>query len=166
MNTQIRNYPGMPSYFGGAYRGYGQYQWNIKFYGFNDEFEIESAQRWAFGEYSFKTGSFEGIDELLGRMVKASTQGRSGGWLVIDSELTETELKRIDSFVSACMAGLESFLVEERDFHASEAKAAADLEASTRTDLETDLRIVEALDLIKDVAGLDATVVIKGIKLL
>lgn len=166
MKTQIRNNPGRSSYFGGGYESYGRYQWNIKYYGFEDQNEIEAAQFWAFGEYSYKTGTFDGIDELIGRPVKASIQGRSGGWFVIDTELTEKELKTIDRHVSACMKALPEFLSEERQYHADEAAA---IERETRArekKLKSDKRIKQAMKLIKEVSGRDAVLVIQGIKLI
>lgn len=164
--TQIRNNPGQSSYFQGQYQGYGRYQWNIKFYGFEAEHEVETAQNWAFGEYSYSTGQFDYLNEVVGRPVKASLQGRSGGWLVVDTELTEAELTKIDEHVKACLKGLSAMLVDERQMIVDADLEAETAELETRASLESDFRIVAALDMIREVAGADAVVVIKGIKLI
>jgi hypothetical protein len=116
MRTQIRNNPGTSSYFQGGYSGYGKYQWNIKFYGFQNDAEIETAIHWAFGEYNLANHTFDGINDLIGRKVRAHIDGRSGGWLVVDSTLTEVELQKIDELVSASLKGLSEMLSEERKF--------------------------------------------------
>jgi len=116
---EIRNNPGMSSYFGGGYRFYGRYQWNVKFYGFAAEWELEAATFWALGEYLYSKGQFEYLNEIVGRPVRASLSGRSGGWLVIDEELTDEELRKVDTHVAACMRALPEFLKEERAYHAS-----------------------------------------------
>ena len=117
---EIRNDPGLSSYFGGGHRDYGRYQWNVKFYGWQNEWEIEAARLWAFGEYMYSRGGFDELNDLIGRPVKASLSGRSGGWLVIDTELTKAELRKVDRHVKACMKGLPAFLKEERAFNTEE----------------------------------------------
>lgn len=117
------------SYFRGAFNKYGRYQWDIKFYDWQNEYEVESAVLWAFGEH-VKFGTkpsngnsryhFDQLSEVVGRPVEARIQGRSGGWLVIDSELTEEELAKVDAHVEACMKGLKAFLTEERAFRKEE----------------------------------------------
>lgn len=115
----IRNSPGASSYFGGGHRNYGRYQWNVKFQGFNDEFEMSAAQLWALGEHvpmkSGKGRHFEYLSELVGREVEAYLEGRSGGWLSVHTELSEAELTKIDGHVKACLKGLPEFLREERE---------------------------------------------------
>lgn len=124
MKTEIRNHPGSSSYFGGGYRGYGRYQWGIKYYGFESEFEIELAQNWAFGSYTkLQSGKygFWLINDLLGREVEASIEGRSGGWFVIHSKLSKAELDKVDAHIEQCREYLPDFLIEEREFRKSEA---------------------------------------------
>lgn len=103
------------SYFQGYFQTYGRYQWDIKYYGWMDEFEIEAARRWSLGDYCYKTGQFEYLNEVVGRPVQASIEGRSGGWLVIDTELTPEELSKVDQHVEACLKALSEFLKEERE---------------------------------------------------
>ena len=133
MRTQIRNNPGLSSYFQGGYRGYGRYQWNIKYYGWQNDYEIESAVLWGFGDYvKIGTKAINGntirgfylIGELVGRPIESFTAGRSGGWLVVNTELTEEELTKIDSHVESVMKSLPSFLEEERSFRKEEEEAA------------------------------------------
>jgi hypothetical protein len=126
MRTQIRGPIGPSAYFLGAYRGYGRHQWSIKWYGWEGGYEIETALQWAFGDHvrlsrDPKDGrrGFDGISDLLGRPIESYTAGRSGGWLVIDSELSEDELVKVDEHVARCMAALPEFLREEREFHAA-----------------------------------------------
>ena len=120
------------SYFQGKYNRYGLYQWDIKYYGFESEFEIEAAGVWAFGDHvkvgtnpvnGNKVYGFDGISNLLGRPIQSSTAGRSGGWLVIDTALTDEELDKVDKHVEACMAHLKDFLIDERAFHAEQGGA-------------------------------------------
>jgi len=114
---EIRNNPGMSSYFGGGYRGYGHYQWNIKYYGWQNEYEIESAVRWAFGEYLYSKRTFDQIVDIFGRPVKCHTDGRSGGWFVIDEPLSKSELRKMDRHINHVMKNLPEFLKEERKLH-------------------------------------------------
>jgi hypothetical protein len=104
----IRNNPGISSYFQGNFAKYGLYQWNIKYQGFHNEAEIESAVLWAFGD------NLELLEEIVGKPIDASIQGRSGGWLVIDTELSTEELLKLDDHVNTVLTGLELFLKEER----------------------------------------------------
>jgi hypothetical protein len=96
------------SYFRGAYNKYGRYQWDVKCYRFNDEYEIEIARDSFFG---YKN---ELIGELLGRPVDCWFDGRMGGWFVIETELTEEELQKVDEFIEEVMNGLPKFLRELR----------------------------------------------------
>lgn len=119
---EIRNNPGPSSYFGGEFRGYGLYQWNIKFYGFESEYEIESACGWAFGEYLFTRHQFEYLNEIVGRPIQAHIDGRSGGWLVIDEELTKVELKRVDRHIRSCLKVLPKYLETLRNENSEDEK--------------------------------------------
>lgn len=175
MKTQIRNDPGMSNYFQGKFQGYGMYQWNIKFYGFQDESEIEAAQLWAFGEHIVVSKSergstnlkygFEGISALLERPIESGTAGRSAGWLVIDTELTDAELEKVDAHVKSCMEGVAEFLKEEREFHASEKKAQADQAEADLKRLKRDPNIQLVLKVL-DETGLDYSLSVDGIKLI
>lgn len=102
------------SYFRGAYNRYGLYQWDIKYQGFNDDSEVESAVYMAFGEYYRKSQGFELLEDLLGRPIKSHIDGRSGGWLVIDTPLTDEELDRVDEYVDSVMKYLPEYLEELR----------------------------------------------------
>ena len=57
---------------------------------------------------------FDGIDDLLGRRIKCSIEGRSGGWFVVHEELTDEELEKLDKHIESCMKGLSQFLADER----------------------------------------------------
>lgn len=121
----IRNNPGMSSYFQGAYANYGLYQWNVKTYLPEDESEYESVRLWCLGEH-VKIGSktsngntiygYEMISEVVGRPVTSHLDGRSAGWLVVDTELTSEELTKVDEYVSEFMAGIKQFLIDERGY--------------------------------------------------
>lgn len=163
---QIRNASGPSPYFRGVYKNYGRYAWNIKFYGFQSNEEIESAQDWALGEHvmlSTHERGFEQISELLGRPIESYTAGRSGGWLVVGTELTEEELAIVDQHVASCMAGLPEFLKEERGRKAEEEAEGQREGTENRSKLKADTRVAEACALIKAVAGCDAVLVMHGI---
>jgi hypothetical protein len=106
-------------YFGGQYRGYGRYQWCIKYHRWQDEAEIEVAVNHYFGSYDYKTQSFYWIDDLLGRPVKAHIDGRSGGWFVIDEKLAKSDLAKVDDFIYHMLEDLSDFLSDEREYHKS-----------------------------------------------
>jgi hypothetical protein len=113
-NQSIIGNPGESSYFLGRFKAYGQYQWNMKYYDWENECEIEIARYWGFGDRVGNT--YSEINELLGREVSAWFDGRSGGWFVIDSELTEEELIKVNDRITAIMEYLPTLLKEEREF--------------------------------------------------
>jgi|GEM_PF-4072374 len=146
------------SYFRGSFNKYGKYQWDIKFYGFNSDYEIELAQNWAFGE------KFEYLSEIIGRPVKAHIAGRSGGWLVIDTDLYPDELNRIDEHVNSCMAGLKDFLKDERQYQSDIEREEQEQENRTRAEVMSEKRVRSALKLLESYAGQDIVLMVKGIK--
>lgn len=121
----IRNNPGMSSYFNGGHNSYGRYQWNVKTYQPETESEYEAVRLWCLGEH-VKIGSkasngntlygYEQISEIVGRPIQSYLDGRSGGWLVVNSELTEEELTKLDEYVSEFMKGIKQFLIDERGY--------------------------------------------------
>ena len=113
-NQSIIGNPGESSYFLGRFPAYGKYQWNVKYYDWANEEEIEIARLWAFGDRV--NNGYPEINELLGREVSAWFDGRGGGWFVIDSELTEEELIKVSDRITAIMGYLPTFLKEEREF--------------------------------------------------
>jgi hypothetical protein len=113
---QIRR-SGTSSYFLGKFNDYGRYAWEIKYYRFENDYEVEQSQLWAFGEHvKLSNGQygFEHFTELFGRDIVSHIDGRSGGWLVIQSELSKAELRKIDTYISAIMKALPQFLNDER----------------------------------------------------
>jgi len=96
------------AYFRGAYNRYGRYQWDVKYNGFNDDSEIETARHAFFGPEN------EEIDALLGRKINSFFDGRSGGWFAVDTSLTETELQKLDEYIEGVMKYLPGFLEEVR----------------------------------------------------
>lgn len=162
---EIRNNPGMSSYFQGKHQGYGRYQWNIKFYGFESDFEIEMSQQWAFGSYMHSKQQFDQINEVIGRPVKAGIGGRSGGWFVIYDELTEEELKKLDKYVEKVIKNLPEYLKEERELKVIGENEHLELELKTKTELLNNKKIKKTIELLKEVAGQDLVLCVKGIKL-
>ena len=149
-----------------VHKHHGPHQWNIKYYDFESEYEIESAVFAFFGEYDHKTGSFEMINELLGRVVRASISGRSGGWFVIDEpELSDSDFQMIDQHISSAMDSLPEFLKEEREYRAQEQRDAEEQESQLRASLETNPEVTAVLETLRRVAGSDFQLSIKGIKL-
>lgn len=96
------------SYFRGAFNQYGKYQWKIKYYGFISNEEIEASIDRFFGE------NFQYLFSNLGRTANTFIEGRSGGWLVIDEDLTDEELSKVDSFIEETMSRLPDFLYRFR----------------------------------------------------
>jgi len=133
------------------------------------ESELENIQLCFLGQHeklaSGKYG-FEYINDWLGREVPSYLEGRSGGWLTINTELTDEEIAKVDEFVASCLKAIPEFLKEEREYRANEAKEAAEQEARTEAELQADPRVMQALDLIKQIAGCDAVVMVKGTKLI
>ena len=164
----IRNNPGQSAYLGGGHRTYGRYQWCIKYYGFRADWEIEVAQQWAFGDWRKQVDGqygFDGISDLLGRPIDATIHGRSGGWLVVDSELSPEELRKLDEHVAACMVELPAFLANEREFRAAEEREAKEQERIKADALAADPRVAEIKRLIEDTVGSDAALYMRGIRI-
>src|SRR5574343_374937 len=119
MMKTIRNVTGPSSYFRGVYNRYGRYQWNVKLSNISfDDIELEQIQDMFLGEYvKNKNGKYgyTSIKEHLGREVESHLDGRSGGWLVINTELTDDEVLKIDAFVRESLESIPSFLKEIRD---------------------------------------------------
>lgn len=129
----IRGVHGQSSYYLGRFNNYGMYQWNIKYYKFESDFEIEEAILWALGQHGKNAVGygFDYLDEIIGRPVKSHTDGRSGGWLVIDTPLTEEELQRIDDHIESHYNAMFEFLLDVRadraEFESSQPKPKAKL---------------------------------------
>lgn len=110
----MRRYPSIrrcehkSSYWMGGRSLYGRYQWDVKYYGWEDEIEIEIVAAHFLGGQT-KNG-YEVIDEIVGRPVNCFFEGRSGGWLVIDTKLTEKELKKVDKFIERSMKEIPKLL--------------------------------------------------------
>ena len=170
--SQIRNDPGLSSYFRGGYQAYGRYQWNVKHYGWEDmEQEIEAARLWAFGEsvaFTTVVGGArylcrEHIEELIGRKVSCGFYGRSGGWFVVVDDLTEVELEKIDDHVKLTMESLPKFLREERRINAEFEQKAEEDEMARTAELLADTRIIKALELLYQAAPDDFKLIVRGI---
>ena len=100
---------GASPYFQGRYKIYGPYQWSIKYYDWNDETEIELARE------AFFYDDFYDLKQEIGRDVKIHIDGRSGGWLVIDEDLTEEEFDRASDWIERMMRLLPEVLEQIRD---------------------------------------------------
>ncbi len=96
------------SYFGGGFRGYALNQWDIKYYGWESEAEIALAQLVFFGE------NFESLKEAVGFDAQFFIEGRSGGWLCTDSELSVKQLQKITDYLKKAKKELPKFLKNER----------------------------------------------------
>ena len=150
------------NYFRGGYRDYGRYAWCIKYYDFQNNDEIESALFNMFGEYIYSKQGFEYFTELLGRPIKSSTAGRLGGWLVIDTELTERELQKIDEYIASVMKSLPDFLKEERAFKLEQENEAKEIEKQNRIKLNKSRKLKAACKLLRELAGFDVSLSVKG----
>lgn len=119
---QIRRTNGKSNYFQGGFEVYGRYQWNIKYYGFQSDEEIEYALLSFLGVYvTSGDGFFKDVEsgfikliQLLKRPIESHIDGRSNGWLVISTELTDKELKIVDEYIESCMKQLPKLLKDFR----------------------------------------------------
>ncbi len=109
--TNVRQSP----YFGGGFRAYALHQWDIKYYKFENEFEINEALLYFFGQ------NLDILKDKFG--VAFHIDGRSGGWLCCNAELTTKQLQSITQYVKDCLKQLPSFLKEERAFQKSQVDA-------------------------------------------
>ena len=100
---------GASPYFKGRYKMYGPYQWNIKFYDWQSDDEIEAANE------AFFYDDFYDLKERLWRDVKVHIDGRSGGWFVIDEDLTVDEWEEVNDYINGVMKALPKFLKEYRE---------------------------------------------------
>jgi len=105
---------GPSQYFRGDYRIYGRYQWNIKYYGWQNDSEIEAAQCWAFEDI----GQF--LEEKTGQQISWGIEGRSGGWFVVYNELSKVAFDIIDQHINEMMNHLPEFLKMEREYNQTE----------------------------------------------
>ena len=132
------------------------YRWNMKYYHWESEYEVEDARRFVFGEYvQMKTkqyGSnntrhtFDQLENIVGKEVEAGFEGRSGGWFVIYDELTEEEYARVSEHVKTAMdTSIKEFLVDEREFRRQEAEEAAEEERDRKRAILASPRIARML---------------------
>lgn len=108
-NNQSYNGTGRSCYFGGEFCEYALHQWNIKYYRFEADWEVETALNYAFGP------NLEILTDLLGYEAEFSIEGRSGGWLCTDAELSFEEVKIITNYVQSVLRELPKVLDEERN---------------------------------------------------
>jgi hypothetical protein len=177
---QIRGDPGMSSYFQGGYQAYGRYQWNAKYYDWGTdeegsfEFEIEEARRYFFGEFiQRKNGKwgYEALPAIIGRkpldeggeLISSGFSGRSGGWFVVDDELTEEELHTLDQYIEKMMKGeLKQFLEEERAIRRQEKQDAEEEERQRRREVISDPRLLRVVDQLRAITD-DFSLIVRGV---
>lgn len=105
------------SYFMGRYNKYGRYQYDVKYYGYESECEVDHITSCFLGEHvKLKNGryGFELLSDLLKRDIESRLDGMSGGWLVIDTELTARELTRLDKYVENRLKLIPKMLTQLR----------------------------------------------------
>lgn len=148
-----------------VHKHHGPNQWNIKYYGFESDSEIESAITVFFGTYDYKTSSFDQINELIGRTLKVTISGRSGGWFVVHDELSESEFQLIDEHINSAMSSLPDFLRDERQSREDEKLVFEKQQQQLRESLLSNSEIQSALETLRRVSGSDFQLSVKGIKL-
>jgi len=181
--SQIRGDPGHSSYFQGGYRSYGRYQWNCKYHdwGFageegSFEDEVESARRFFFGEYIHdkhgRKGGYEALPAIIGRkpldeggaLIDSGFSGRSGGWFVVDEDLTDEELEKLDTYIMEMMnQGLKQYLEDERAFRRQEKADAEAEERERRRKVLSDKRLQRIADRLRKIAGDDFSLIVHGV---
>ena len=113
--NQIRRISGPSNYWNNARNVYGRYQWNVKYYGYESEDEIEFIQLCLLGIDLEHGKGFDALKDLLNKDVESHLDGRSGGWLVIDTPLSDNELSIVDEYVSTSMKQIPNLLKEFRE---------------------------------------------------
>ena len=117
--NQIRRINGPSNYWNNARELYGLYQWNIKYYGgYEDEIEIEYIQLCLLGEhfkYQENKHGFTALKDLLNKNIESHLDGRCGGWLVVNTPLTNKELSIIDEYILHSMNQIPNLLKEFRE---------------------------------------------------
>jgi hypothetical protein len=150
------------------------YRWNMKYYHWESEYEVEDARRFVFGEYvQMKTkryGSnnarhtFDQLEDIVGKEVEAGFEGRSGGWFVIYDELTTEEYARVTKHVADAMDhAIKEFLVDEREFRRHEAELEAEEERERKQGILADARIARILRQLHKHFPDNFTLVIRGV---
>jgi hypothetical protein len=173
---QIRGDPSTSSYFQGGYRAYGRYQWSAKWHGWEDFVqEVEAARAFFFGEYIRPDGHRGGYTELPaivgrkpydegGQLISSGFDGRSGGWFVVDEELTDEELEKLDRYIHDMMhGGLKQFLEDERAFHRQEKQEAEEEERTRRRQILGDPRLQCLVNQLRQIAEDDFVLIVHGI---
>lgn len=181
--SQIRGNPGHSSYFQGGYRAYGRYQWACKWHDWgvdgeetSFENEIEDARRFFFGEYihdkNGRKGGYDALPAIIGRkpleeggtLIDSGFSGRSGGWFVVDDDLTDEELEKLDTYIKEMMdTGLEQYLKEERAFRQQEKADAEAEERERRWKVLSDKRLQRIADRLRKIAGNDFSLIVHGV---
>jgi hypothetical protein len=179
----IRNNPGRSSYFGGNHPRYGRWQWNVKRYDWDADDEehsfvnqVEDARRFFFGEYVCdKQGRKRGHDAvpaIIGRkpieeggaIINCGFDGRSGGWFVVDEELDDDELDKLDKYIYDMMhGGLKQYLEEERALRRQEKEAAEAEEREQRRKVLSDRRLLRIVASLRKIAGDDFSLIVHGV---
>lgn len=110
VNKYCRNASGPSSYFRGAYNRYGEYQWNVKLKNLNVECSEEILG--IFTEVQLRLFEEYCKEELRIDPKYINIDGRSGGWLVVDTELTNKQIASIDKYVASTLKHFEKQLIE------------------------------------------------------
>ena len=104
MKTRVKTHQKKTPYFNNGLEYYGRYQWNVKRYDWENDEDINDAQLNTIQRLKF---------ELNDPRLDISFQGRSGGWLVIDTPLEPMELRRVDVLVEKYLnASIEDIMNE------------------------------------------------------
>lgn len=146
---------GPSAYFQGKYQSYGPYQWSIKYYDWDADWEIEEAH------HAFFYDDFADLKEYVGRDIEVSIAGRSGGWLVVDEDLTKDEVQKVTEWVVATMKSLPDFLKEVR----AERKAEEEAEKEAEEKLRNSKAVKESVKFLEKKFGKDFSLVVKGVRI-
>lgn len=107
MITEVERSP----YFGGEFREYAKHQWDIKYYGFQDESEIAEACFVIFGD------NFEELVNSCCINAEFWIDGRSGGWLCTNRDLSIKELRRVTDYIKDSLKNLPEILKNYRTMY-------------------------------------------------
>ena len=84
----IHGQTGTSSYFQGRFASYGKHQWNVKTYKLGDD-QMEQLRSYFIDDALYLQDDF-GIDQN-----DVYFGGRSGGWLVVDADLSQSHIDHI-----------------------------------------------------------------------
>lgn len=108
----IHGIKGISSYFQGGFATYGKHQWNVKLIN-HTEFACEQFAIYFLDDRDFINSEL-GMD-VDGKPIEFHLDGRSGGWLVSNNNLSVAQIEYITGQITQLKAGEFNHLLCEQD---------------------------------------------------